>query len=139
MDSERRLLFRQGALILFVSALLGIVTAVPVPHPGKWMAAHVGGLLTGILIIAFGALWLDVRLAESTRKLALRMGLIAAWMGLVGNVYAALVNLPGPATEPGRLPDAPWHLPVFFVILAVVVPCTLGSFFLVWKGLSAKT
>ena len=41
MDAERRTLYRHGALILLLSALLGIVTALPVPHPPKWMAAHV--------------------------------------------------------------------------------------------------
>jgi len=135
MDSERRLLYRTGALFLLLSALLGIVTATPAPHPAKWMAAHVSGILTGVLVIALGALWPEVRLESRTRVLALRLGLTAAWLGFVANIYGASVNLPGPATDPGRAPDAPWQLIVFFVMLAVIVPATLGSFFLVWKGL----
>jgi hydroxylaminobenzene mutase len=132
---ERRMLYRHGVLFLLLSALLGLVVAAQPPHPGKWMAAHVSGLMTGILVIGLGALWPEVRLGDGTRRRALQMGLTAAWLGMVANFYAALVNLPGPATDPGRQPDAPWQLPIFFVMLAVIVPTTIGSFFLVWKGL----
>jgi hypothetical protein len=135
MATERRTLFRHGALFLLLSALLGLVVAAQAPHPAKWMAAHVSGLLTGLLMIALGGLWPVLRLAATTRRRAMQMGLTAAWTGLVANAYSAAVNLPGPATDPGRAPEAAWHLPVFLVMLAIVVPTTLGSFFLLWKGL----
>ena len=138
MEAERRTLYRHGALILLLSAILGLVVASPAPHPDKWMAAHVAGLLTGILIIAIGALWPELRLSPGARLWALRMGLAAAWSGMVGNVFVAIVNLPGPATNPGGTPGAPWHTTVFLAILAVIIPTTLGSFFLVWKGLIGK-
>jgi len=138
MDAERRTLYRHGALILLLSALLGIVTALPVPHPPKWMAAHVSGILVGLLTIALGATWSELRLAPATRRRAMQLGLTAAWSGFLSSIYAALVNLPGPASDPGRLPDAPWHAPVFYVFLAVIVPTTIGSIFLVWKGLLGK-
>jgi hypothetical protein len=135
MATERRMLFRHGAQLLLLSALLGLVVAAQAPHPAKWMAAHVSGLLTGLLMIGLGGLWPELRLAATTRRRAMQMGLTAAWTGFVANVYAAAVNLPGPATDPARAPEAAWHLPVFFVMLAIVVPTTLGSFFLLWKGL----
>jgi hypothetical protein len=133
--TERRTLFRNGALFLLLSAMLGLVAAAQAPHPAKWMAAHVSGLLTGVLMIALGSLWSELRLAPGTRKRAMQMGLIAAWTGFVANAYVATVNLPGPATDPAGVPAAAWHLPVFLVMLAIVVPTTLGSFFLLWKGL----
>ncbi len=135
MPTERRILFRHGALFLLLSAILGLVVAAQVPHAAKWMAAHLGGLLTGLLMIALGGLWPELRLAATTRRRAMQMGLTAAWTGLVANAYAAMVNLPGPATDPGRAPEAAWHLPVFLLMLAIIVPATLGSFFLLWKGL----
>jgi len=135
MATERRTLFRHGALFLLLSALLGLVVAAQAPHAAKWMAAHVSGLLTGLLMIALGGLWPELRLAATTRRRAMQMGLTAAWTGFVANAYAATVNLPGPATDPGRAPEAAWHLPVFLVMLGIVVPTTLGSFFLLWKGL----
>ncbi len=135
MPTERRTLFRHGALFLLLSAILGLLVAAQPPHADKWMAAHLGGLLTGLLMIALGALWPELRLAATSRRRAMQMGLTAAWTGLVANAYSATVNLPGPATDPGRAPDAAWHLPVFLLMLAVIVPATLGSFFLLWKGL----
>jgi len=45
------------------------------------------------------------------------------------------VNLPGPATAPGVQPAAAWQAVVFYAGLVVVVPSTIGSFFLVWRGL----
>lgn len=135
MEIERRTLFRHGALLLLLSALLGLVVASPAPHPSKWMAAHVSGLVTGILVIALGGLWSELVLPPATRRLAMQLGLTAAWVGLALNVYAAAVNLPGPATEPGRLPDAAWQAGIFYAGLLVVVPATIGSFFLVWRGL----
>jgi hypothetical protein len=135
MDVERRTLLRHGALILLVSAILGLVVAAPAPHPAKWMAAHVSGLMTGILILAFGGLWGDLKSTPGSRTLAMRLGLIAAWLGVALNVYAAVVNLPGPATAPGVQPAAAWQALIFYIGLAIVVPATIGSFFLVWRGL----
>ena len=138
MDAERRTLYRHGALVLLLSIFLGMVAATPVPHAPKWLAAHVNGILTGLLTIALGVTWSELRLAPVARRRAMQLGLVAAWTNFVGPVYQAIVNLPGPVSEPGRAPDAPWHAPVFFVLLAVIVVSTLGSIFLVWKGLLGK-
>jgi hypothetical protein len=135
MERERRTLFRHGALLLLTSALLGLVVASPVAHPAKWMAAHVSGLVTGILLLALGGVWSELRLAPATRRRAMLMGLTAAWLGLTLNVYSAIVNLPGPATDPGRQPDAAWQFPIFAAGLLIVVPTTVGAFFLLWRGL----
>ena len=135
MAAERRTLFRHGALFLLLSAMLGLVVGAQAPHPEKWMAGHVSGLMTGLLMIGLGGLWSELRLVPTTRRRAMKMGLTAAWTGIVANMYSAVVNLPGPATDPGRVPEAAWHLPVFLVMLAIVVPTTLGAFFQLWKGL----
>ena len=68
MDSERRRLYRHGVLLLLLSAVLGLVVAAQPPHAGKWMAAHVSGLMTGILLIGLGALWPEIPVEE--RRLA---------------------------------------------------------------------
>jgi hypothetical protein len=135
METERRMLFRQGALFLLLATMLGVLLAAGAPHPAKWMTAHVTALLTGILLIALGGLWSELRLEPATRRRALMLSLTGSWAGTVGNIYSAIVNLPGPATEPGRAPDAMWQLYVLFAILAVIVPTTIAAFFLVWRGL----
>jgi hypothetical protein len=138
VEAERRALYRHGALLLVVGALLGSVVAAPVPHAEKWMAAHVAALLTGILLLAMGSTWPELRLSPPVRRLAMQLGLFAAWFGLLGQVYGALVDLPGPATEPGRRPDEPWQGWVFAALMVFVVPATFGAFFLVWRGLRGR-
>ena len=77
-----------------------------------------------------------MRFSDATRRRAVQLGLLGAWTGLAANVWSALVNLPGPATDPGRQPDVMWQMYVLFAMLAVIVPATLASFVLVWRGLN---
>jgi hypothetical protein len=135
MEIERRMLFRQGSLFLLVATMFGVILAVGAPHPAKWLAAHLTAMLTGLLLIGLGGLWSELRLPATTRRRAMMLGLTGSWVGTVANVYAAIVNLPGPASDPGRAPDAMWQLYVFFALLAVAVPSTIGLFFLLWRGL----
>src|SRR5262245_52010347 len=95
MLTERRTMFRHGVLLLLVSSMIGLVIIAQPPHPAKWMAAHVSGLLSGVLLIAFGGLWTELRLEAATRRRAMLLGLTGAWIGMVSNVYATIVNLPG--------------------------------------------
>jgi hydroxylaminobenzene mutase len=135
MEIERRMLFRQGSLFLLLATMIGIILAAGAPHPAKWLAAHLSVLLTGILLLALGGLWSELRLPAATRRRAMILGLTGSWLGAVANIYAAVVNLPGPASDPGRAPDAMWQLYVFFALLAVDVPATIAAFFLLWRGL----
>lgn len=137
-DLERRTLYRHGALILFVSALLGLVAGSPVPHPQKWMALHVSGLLAGVLVIAIGGVWPELTLADGRRRLAWRLLVGAAWMSLTLNLFVAVVNAPGPATEPGRPFGAPWQQAVYLSLVLIVVISTLTSLFLIWRGLTGN-
>jgi hypothetical protein len=140
MEGERRALYRHGALILLLGTCLGLLLPIQhLPQADKWKAAHVAGIFTGVLLFSIGGLWAELRLAPSRRRLALRLGLIAAWGGFVGQIYGAIVDLPGPVTEAGRHVDQPWKAIVFGVLMAVVVPATLGAFFLVWRGFAGKS
>jgi len=59
---------------------------------------------------------------------------VAAYGGLVGNVFGALADLPGPASNPGVAPPMPQAV-VFYAILAIIVPSLFVSFGLVLYGL----
>jgi hypothetical protein len=133
VDLQRRRLLRHGFVFLFLALLLGLATA-GLPNAQKWMAAHVTALLTAVVLVAIGHSWRDLVLTAGQRTLAYRCGIVSAYAGLAANVWAALVNLPGPATSPGVQPTGVPAL-VFFSLLAIIVPTILVSFGLILFGM----
>jgi hypothetical protein len=136
IESQRRRLLRHGFIFLFGALWLGIATAT-LPHPRAWMAAHLSALLTFLVLVAIGLVWRELRLTERQRAVALFAGFTAAYLGLAANVFSAIVDLPGPATQPGVQPQMP-QAAVFFTALAIVVPTTLISFGLVMYGMRGE-
>jgi len=136
IESQRRRLLRHGFIFLFIAVWLGIATAV-LPHPRAWMAAHLTGFFTCLILVAIGLVWRELRLTPRQRSLALIAGLMAAYLGLVGNIFIAVVDLPGPASQPGVPAPMP-QAGIFFTLLAVVVPTTLLSFGLVMYGMRGE-
>ncbi len=125
-DTERRSLIRHGFLFIIYAFLLGIGITI-LPNPGRWLAAHLTSLLTGPLLIATGLAWRELRLTDGQRRLGYRCALISAYAGLTGNIFGAVVNLPGPASAPGVAAPMP-QAAIFFAILAVVVPTLFIAF-----------
>ena len=123
IESQRRRLLRHGFIFLFLALWLGIATAV-LPHARHWLAAHLSALMTCFILVGIGLVWRELRLTDRQRSIALITGFTSAYLGLVGNVYNALVDLPGPASQPGVQPPMPEDA-VFFTLLAIIVPATL--------------
>ena len=136
IESQRRRLLRHGFIFLFLGAWLGIATAT-LPHPGGWMAAHVTALLTCPILVAIGVVWRELRLTERQRSIGLLTGLTAAYLGLTANIFSAIVDLPGPVSQPGIAAPMPLAA-IFFTLLAIVVPTTLISFGLVMYGMRGE-
>jgi hypothetical protein len=132
-DLRRRTLMRQGFLFLFLGLVLGLAI-IALPHPEKWMSAHVTALLTGLVLVAIGLAWKELRLTHGQRTMAYATGLLAAYGGLAGNVFGAITDLPGPASNPGVTPPMP-QAAVFLTILAIIVPSLFVSFGLVLYGM----
>ena len=132
-ERRRRALMRHGFLFLFLALVLG-VAIIALPHPSRWLAAHLTALLTGLVLVATALAWKELRLTNGQRTLAYATGLIAAYGGLVGNVFGAITDLPGPASNPGVAPPMPQAV-VFFTILAIIVPSLFVSFGLVLYGM----
>ena len=131
--ARRRALMRQGFLFLFLALVLGLAV-VALPHPSRWLAAHLTAFLTGLILVVIALAWNELRLTNGQRTLAYVTGLVAAYGGLVGNVFGATTDLPGPASNPGVAPPMP-QAGVFFAILAIIVPCLFVSFGLVLYGM----
>ena len=136
IDEQRRTLIRQGLLFLVFAVILGLAVA-SMPHPEKWLAAHLTALLTGPVLAVIGLAWREMRLTSRQRRFAVVSGLIGAYGGLAGNIYAALVNLPGPASNPGVVAD-PTAAAIFNVFLIIAIPTTTVSFILAAWGMRGQ-
>lgn len=134
MLTERRKLLRLGALLLLIAVAFGLLAAVPVPPANRWLASHVTTLILGILVMAKGLLWPDLRLSDGQRRATFLLIQISIWAGLTLSVASALLNIPGPVSDAGVQPSG-LQAPVLFTLLAIIVPCTIASFVLVWHGL----
>ena len=133
IESQRRQLLRHGFIFLFLGVWLGIATAV-LPHPRAWMAAHLTAFFTCLILVAIGLVWRELRLTTRQRSFALITGLTAAYLGLVGNIFIAVVDLPGPASQPG-VPSPMPQAAIFFALFAIIVPTTMFAFGLVMYGM----
>ena len=136
IESQRRRLLRHGFIFLFVAIWLGVGTAV-LPHPRAWRAAHLTALLTSLVLVAIGLVWRELRLTERQRSIGLIAGFTSAYLGLTGNIFTAIVDLPGPASQPGVAAPMPEGA-VFLALLAVIVPSTLIAFGLVMYGMRGE-
>ncbi len=104
------------------------------PHARAWLAAHLTAFLTSLILVAIGLVWRELRLTDRQRAVAFGAGFVSAYLGLVANVFGAIVDLPGPASSPGVAAPMP-QAAVFFSMLAVIVPSTLIAFGLVAYGM----
>ena len=128
----KRQLLRHGFLFLFIALWLGLATAT-LSHPEKWLAGHVTALLTGVVLVVIGLVWTELTLTARQRAFAFWCGLISAYTGLVSNIFTALVDLPGPASNPGVNPTGVPAV-IFFALLAILIPTIFTSFGLVLYG-----
>jgi hydroxylaminobenzene mutase len=86
-EAKRRLLWH-GILIV----LLGLASGVLVPilaNPRMGVAAHVGGVMSGLLLLLVGLFWQELHLAERTEKLTFWLFLYASYSGWLAQLLAA--------------------------------------------------
>jgi len=85
----QRRLIRHGFLLFLASLLLGV--AVPTFKSERLaLSAHVSGLMSGLFLIALGAVWTQLTLAPRATTVTSRLALYGAWIGTVALVLAAL-------------------------------------------------
>lgn len=134
MTDQRRPLLRLGATLLLIAAAMGIAAAIPLPNPHRWMTAHVTAILLGTLVMVEGLVWNDLRLSPNQRRWMMRLVYLSVWSGVALGVATALLDIPGPATTPGVRPSG-LQVPILVTLLAIIVPCTVASWLLLWLGL----
>ena len=136
IESQRRRLLSHGFIFLFVAVWLGIDTAV-LPHPRAWLAAHLTAFFTCLILVAIGLVWRELRLTERQRSIGLITVFTSAYLGLTGNIFAAILDLPGPASQPGVAAPMP-QAAIFFTLLAIVVLTTVTAFGLMMYGMRGE-
>ena len=134
MPDQRRPLLRLGATLLLIAAAMGLAAAIPLPNPHRWMTAHVTAIMLGTLLMVEGLVWNDLRLSLNQRRWMMRLVYLSVWSGVLLGVAGALLDIPGPATNPGLTPSG-LQVPILVTLLAIIVPTTIASWVLLWMGL----
>lgn len=106
--ADRRLMWH--GMLLF---LLGLFTGFAEPHFANvrmGLAAHLEGVMNGILLLALGAIWPSLRLSRNTRAAAFWMALYSAYANWFFTTLAAIFGTGAlsPITAPG-LKAAAWR------------------------------
>src|SRR5713226_2757780 len=71
---------------------LGLLTGAVVPvmtNPRMGVAAHVGGVMSGMLLLLVGVIWGEIKLSASMEKAAFWLFLYASYAGWLGQLLAA--------------------------------------------------
>jgi hypothetical protein len=132
-EPYRRRLLWHGFLVLLLALLLGFPTAMA-PRGRIWMAVHVTALIGSLLVLAVAGAWQDLVLTAVQRRRAFLALLVGVYANLVMNVLGALVDFPGPATQPGvRAPT--WQYAVLGAFAVVLVPALLFAVATILHGL----
>ena len=137
MPNQRRTLLRLGATLLLLSAVFGLAAAIPLPHPQRWMTAHVTAIMLGTLLMVEGLVWNDLRLSAGQQAWLMRLINISVWSGVALGVAAAVLDIPGPASTPGVDPMG-LQVPILATLLALIIPTTIASWVLLWIGLRGQ-
>ena len=107
-DPKRRLLWH-GLLVVFLSlAAGGFMQSYANPRLG--LSAHVGGIMTGTLVLAVGAAWDELRLGSRAETALLWLGIYSVYVNPLGLQLAAAFGTSGttPMLGAGHA-GAPWQ------------------------------
>ncbi len=83
-----RALSRAGILLV----LLALVTGLAIPaftNPRQALAAHVSGIMSGLLLLAVASLWSRLTLSIAQQSWAMRLAIGGACANLAGSLLAA--------------------------------------------------
>lgn len=135
--ANRRLMWH--GMLLF---LLGLLTGFAEPHFANvrmGLAAHLEGVMNGILLLALGAVWSHVQLGPGARAAAFRMALYSAYANWFFTTLAAILGTGAlsPITAPG-LKAAAWQEDLVtggFMTVGIVI--VVMALMLLW-GLRGK-
>ena len=74
---------RQGFLFLLLGLVFGLAI-IALPHPSRWLAAHVTAFLTGLVLVVIALAWNELCLTNGQRALAYTTGSVSFGLVLYG-------------------------------------------------------
>lgn len=138
MENANRRLMWHG-MFLF---LLGLLTGFAEPHFANvrmGLAAHLEGILNGILLLALGAIWPHVQLGGRARAAAFWTALYSAYANWFFTTLAAFLGTGtlSPITAPG-LKALPWQEGLVTAgLMSVGIAVVVSTLIFLW-GLRGK-
>lgn len=105
----RRRLFWHGMFLVFLGLCTGLFEQ-QFSNPRLGLAAHLEGVMNGILLLAFGAAWMEIHLAPRTKAVAYWTALYGTYSNWAFTVLAAVLGTMSvsPIASGGRMGE-PWQ------------------------------
>lgn len=109
MVEARRGLLWHGMFLVFLGLCTGLIEQ-QFSNPRLGLAAHLEGVMNGILLLAFGAAWVEIHLAPRTKSVAYWTALYGAYSNWAFTVLAAILGTMSvsPIASGGRMGE-PWQ------------------------------
>lgn len=128
-DQARRLLWH-GVFLFFLGLITGL--AIPIINNHRMgLSAHLEALLNGILLLALGCLWPQLRLSERASSAAFRLGLYGAYANwfftLLGAILGtkALTPQAGAGFNASALSEIVVGIGLVTLVAAMLVVCVI--------------
>lgn len=131
-DAKRRLLWH-GMLIFGLGLLTGAVVPV-MTNPRMGVAAHLGGVMSGMLLLLVGVIWGEIRLPASAEKAAFWLFLYASYTGWLAQLLAASFGTSRATPISGTgYGGAAWQENlVYFVAISFSIAISLACILALW-------
>jgi len=138
MENANRRLMWHGMLLF----LLGLFTGFAEPHFANvrmGLAAHLEGVMNGILLLALGAIWPHVRLGRKAQAAAFWTALYSAYANWLFTTLAAILGTGAlsPITAPGFRARAWQENLVTVGLMSVGIVVVVSALIFLW-GLRGK-
>jgi hydroxylaminobenzene mutase len=136
-DAKRRVLWHGTVLVVLGLATGGFLQSFA--NPRLALAAHMGGLMNGTLVMVVGAFWTELAISATPARVLLWSLVYSGYVNWLGLVVAAVFGTAHttPLLGDGG-PAAPWQegLVAFCLVSGAIV--TLAAFGLVLFGLRRR-
>ncbi|MEW6366459.1 MAG: hydrogenase [Acidobacteriota bacterium] len=109
MDDSRRRLLWHGMFLFLLGLITGLFEA-KFTNPRMGLAAHLEGVMNGILLVALGAIWAEVNLSATLKRTAYWTALYGTYVNWAVTILAAVFGTGAltPIAAPGRS-ARPWQ------------------------------